>query len=128
VTTTFVYDPVDGALNSSLVSGPAPHSENTTIRFNGTATAAYDANPEAPTVATVQFSVDDGQWQEACADDGRYDSPIEDFSITLTDLPDGSHRLIVRTINSEGMIETNITESQFQVATNYYVFIPIVRR
>jgi hypothetical protein len=129
VTTTFVYDPVDGALNCSLLSGPAEDVGSAAIQFGGVATAAYgDIGPDAPTVSTVQFRVDDGEWQEAGAKDGQYDSPIEGFSISLTDLPDGQHSLTVRATNSNGQIETNVEERSFQVETTFTVFIPIVQR
>jgi hypothetical protein len=129
VTTTFVYDPVDGALNTSLVRGPAEALGSGPIEFYGVATAAYDdVDPDAPTVDTVQFSIDDGEWQAAVAVDGRFDSSIESFSINLTTLPDGEHSLIIRTVNSNGKVEINAEERHFRIESHFAVYLPMVKR
>jgi hypothetical protein len=129
VTTTFVYDPVDGALNSSLTSGPAASPADRPIQFNGVATAAYgDPDPDAPTVAVVQFSVDGGAWQDATADDGQFDSCIENFDVALEGLPDGLHSLTIRALSSDGRVETSLEERAFQVRPTYTIFFPFVGR
>jgi hypothetical protein len=129
VTTTFIYDPVDGALNSSLISGPAASPAAGPVQFNGVATAAYaDPDPGAPTVAVVQFSVDGGEWQDATAQDGQFDSCIENFDVALDGLPDGPHSLTIRAVNSDGQVEINVEERAFQVQTTYTIFLPFVVR
>lgn len=125
-TSTFVYDPVDGALNSSLTSGPMAASKNGPLQFNGIATAAYGGT--SPNVATVQFSLDGGDWQDAIADDGQFDSPIEGLHITLSDPSDGQHSLRVRAVDSDGQVETNIEERRFQVETTFTFYLPMVQR
>lgn len=129
VTITLVLDPVDGALDSLLTSRPAVVAGNEPIQFEGIAAAAYgNGAPDAPTVTMVQFSIDGGEWQDAVAGDGGFDSSIEDFNITLTDLPDGQHSLTVRTIDSGGQVETNVESHQFQVETVFNIYLPMVQR
>ena len=129
VTTTFVYDPVDGALNTALLLGPAAAAQGERVHFEGVATSAYgETGPDVPTVATVQFRVDAGEWQEATPTDGQFDSTVERFSIVLTDQPDGSHTLTVRAVDSQGRVETNVSEHPFETHTTYTLFIPLVQR
>jgi hypothetical protein len=128
LTTVLVLDPVDGALDSLLISNAAVVAGNKPIQFQGTASAAYgDTQANAPTVSAVQFSVDGGEWQDAIASDGQFDNSLEDFNVTLTDLPDGQHSLSLRTVDSNGKVETNVETHQFQVETTFTVYLPTIQ-
>jgi photosystem II stability/assembly factor-like uncharacterized protein/putative cell wall-binding protein len=53
-------------------------------------------------VASVDYSIDGGsRWTSATPTDGRYDSPSEDFSVSLT-LSDGVYGLLARATASDG--------------------------
>jgi hypothetical protein len=130
VANVLVFDPVDGALDSALISRPTIVPGNELNQFKGIAIAAYgdEITPDAPTVAEVQFSVDGGEWQVAVAHDGQFDSSQEDFDILLTDLADGPHSLTVRTVDSNGQVETNVETHHFQVETTFTLYLPVVQR
>lgn len=130
VANVLVFDPVDGALDSALISRPAVVLGNDLNQFEGIAIAAYgdEIGPDAPTVAEVQFSVDGGEWQVAVARDGQFDSSQEDFDVPLTDLADGLHSLTVRTVDSNGQVETNVETHQFQVETVFVLYLPVAQR
>ncbi|MCP4538812.1 MAG: hypothetical protein GY832_16890 [Chloroflexi bacterium] len=123
---TLVSDPVDGELDSLLTSRPEIVPADRSLHFEGIAAAAY--GPDTPSVTTVQFSVDGDEWQDTVARDGAFDSPIEDFDITLTNLPEGPHSLSVRTIDSNGKIETNVETHPFQAEVIFSVYLPMVQR
>ena len=128
-TITLVADPVDGALDSLLTSRLEIVPAGRSTQFRGIAASAYgDVGPDAPTVTTVQFSIDSSEWQDAVARDGAFDSSIEDFFITLTDLPEGPHSLSVRTIDSNGKIETNVETHSFQAEIVFLVHLPMMQR
>jgi len=128
VSTTFVYDPVDGALNSSLIQGPAA-AASSPLRFEGLATSAFGADdPTAPTVTTVQFQVDGSAWQDATPVDGAFDSTLENFGLDLGDLSNGLHTLVVRAVDSQGRVEENVAVYEFDVQTTFSVFLPLVQR
>jgi hypothetical protein len=128
ITIVSVLDPVDGALDSLLISDAAVVAGNKPIQFQGIASAAYgDIKANAPTVSAVQFSVDGGEWQDALASDGQFDSYIEDFNITLTDLPEGQHSLTIRTVDSSGQVETKVETHQFEVETIFNVYLPMIQ-
>ncbi len=127
-TTTFIYDPVDGALNSSLIQGPAA-AASSPLRFEGLATSAFgNDDPTVPTLTTVQFRVDGSVWQDATPVDGAFDGTLESFELDLGDLSNGSHTLTVRAVDSQGRVETNVTERQFEIHTTFSLFLPLVQR
>ena len=88
--------------------------ENGTITITGTATVSVFNNqnprqiPEGTqpedltlnTIATVEFSVDGGDFEEATPDDGNFDGNEEDFTITLN--LTGDHTIEIRAVNSVG--------------------------
>jgi hypothetical protein len=128
LTTVLVPDPVDGALDSLLISNAAVVEGSKPIQFQGAASAAYGSTKDnAPTVSAVQFSVDGGEWQDALPSDGQFDSHIEDFNVTLTDLSDGQHSLAIRTVDSGGQVETNVETHQFEVETTFSLYLPMVQ-
>ena len=131
VTTVFVYDPVDGALSSVLRAVPETIKGEGPARFDGIATAAYgdvDLDPKAPTVATVQFSIDGGTWYDAAANDGQFDGSVEDFGIFIGELSEGLHTLSVRAVDSNGQVERNGAVRQFRVDKVVTLYFPLIYR
>ncbi len=50
----------------------------------------------------VEYRIDGGEWTQATAADGRFDSPDEAFTLTLNLARSGNHRLGLRARNSAG--------------------------
>jgi hypothetical protein len=125
LTTTFVPDPVDGALNSALKGDPVIDVRSGSAHLSGLATAAYgDNTADAPVVELVQFQMDGGEWYTATPTDGTFDGAIESFEIQLTDLTEGTHHVVVRAVDSLGHIESNPAQRPFEVRASYRIFIP----
>lgn len=128
VTTSFVYDPIDGALNSAILEGPEVAARDTPLHFAGVATAAGQQEESAgPTVSAVQFSLDGGPWQDGLAADGHFDQSWEHFDVLLGGLAAGPHTLEVRTVDTEGRVETNVELHRFQIR-DFTIFLPLLRR
>jgi hypothetical protein len=129
-TTTFVLDPVDGALNSTLQEGPIMLPDGKVVEFDGLATAAVgETHPDGPTVAAVEYQIDGGEWRPAGAADRRFDSAMEAFYFVVSDLSEGLHSLAVRTRDSGGRVETNLEKRQFDIGLRqFHIYVPMVQR
>jgi hypothetical protein len=129
MTTAFVLDPVDGALNSALNGDPVIDFQTGSAHLTGLATAACgDRGDDAPVVDLVEFQVDGGDWTTATPIDGSFDGEIEPFEIRLTGLAEGAHQLVVRAVDSLGRVETNPAQRSLEVHVAHTIFVPAVFR
>jgi hypothetical protein len=69
---------------------------------NSTPTFTGDASDASSNISSVEYRVDDGDWAEAAASDGAFDSPDEDYTFTTTSLADGEYTVYVRATDSAG--------------------------
>lgn len=80
---------------------PVPTHQNTyqtdSPIFEGTA-----SDPDSD-IVQVLFQIDGGDWESATPDDGAFDSNNEGYTISTSDLPPGSHTIIIRAVNAFGL-------------------------
>ena len=60
------------------------------------------------TIADVEYRIDSGQWHKASPIDVAFDEAVESFTFSAS-LPDGTHLIEVRGINSVGNIDPSYT-------------------
>lgn len=68
----------------------------------------------ASNVVSVQYRLDGGEWQDATAQDGSFDSPVEEFTFSFTQLLPGDYHYDIRAIDAAG----NDTNTQPEGASN----------
>ena len=125
LTTVSVVDPVDAILDTTLtrVVQQATGEEATQITYSGQATSAISH------IAGVYYRIDNNPWQPLAADDGTFDEPEEDFTITLdlTALSSGIHEVQAYSVDGEGNTETSPAGDAILVQPRtQYVFLPLV--
>ncbi len=125
VTTVSVVDPVDEILDTTLTRlvQQSEGEEQTQITYNGRGVSAVSY------IAGVYYRIDNGDWQLAPADDGAFDASQESFTFTidLTTLAPGNHRVQAYSVDGEGNIETSPASDFFHVQPpTRYIFLPIV--
>lgn len=92
------------------VTSAASFSYGAPAQLQGTAT-----DPDSGNIASVQYSLDDGSWQPATADDGSFNSPTENYSIILSGLASGSHTVRVRATDSENATTAVYASATFSI-------------
>lgn len=107
-------DPVDTSPKVSILSKTGSvnieYTGNAVVQpaqnrntYNNTLHAsAPRVNLSTNTISKVEFRVSGGAWQLAQASDGAFDSSSENFSFSLSNLPDGNNSIEIRAKNSVG--------------------------
>jgi hypothetical protein len=106
-----ILDPVDTTLEITL----EPQAENPTLESVITYLGSVEDSPyPSPssslwrpdvtinTIASVDYRLNGGEWQEATPGDGAFDSARESYTFTTELLPPGGYVVDVRAINSAG--------------------------
>ncbi len=124
IATVSVVDPVDAILDTTLTwrGLQAAGDEPTQVIYNGQGTSAVSH------IAGVYYRVDNDPWQLVAADDGAFDEPQEDFTITidLTALSPGVHQVQAYSVDGEGNTETSpASDSIFVQPRTQYIFLPL---
>ncbi len=106
-------NPKDSVLSHALASEPFV-VDNTrptavvTVRpgdpKSGKAVADVVMTDAGGIVASAEYSLDGGDWQEIAPEDRVFDSPTEKAAIALDGLKDGEHTLVVRVTDSSGNV------------------------
>lgn len=101
-----------GALTDEAVGSPftvcnkppkiSVHKSRIQATASGSATIAGWVSAAAADIVGVQFRVDSGSWTAAKADDGVFDSPLEDFTVETDALPAGKHKIELQAIDAAG--------------------------
>jgi len=83
-----------------------------TVSMKGAASATITgtASSKLVEIAGVQYRVDGGDWSAASADNGIFDSPSEDFTITTPSLSTGSHKVEVQAVDTAGNASSKTVE------------------
>jgi hypothetical protein len=125
IDTVSVVDPVDDILDTSLTR-LGQHSEGgevTQIIYSGQGISSTSY------VAGVYYRIDDAPWQPIAADDGAFDEPLEDFSLTidLTALSPGVHEVQAYSVDGAGNVESSpAVDSIFVQAPTYVILLPLL--
>jgi hypothetical protein len=117
ITATWSGDSVDIADTTPPAVTITPLSPDPTE--NGTPTFTGNASDESNIVA-VEYRVDDGDWTEATASDGAFDSPAEDYTFTTASLADGEHTVYVRATDS-----ADNTTAEVDYASDSFTIQPV---
>jgi hypothetical protein len=122
--TVAVRDPVDGGLITVL---DRPTGEAYASQRSSVTGVAYQL--DGGSVVNVQYRVNGGAWQTAAPQDGKFDSSVEPFTVTL-DAPDaGAYLIEARAVDASGKIETTLASQHITVTDKIYtVFLPAVIR
>jgi hypothetical protein len=102
-----ILDPVDTTLEIALeAQAENPTSESVITYFGSVEDIPYPS-PTRPdttinTIASVDYRLNGGEWQEATPGDGAFDSAIESYTFTTDPLAPGLYVVDVRAINSAG--------------------------
>lgn len=83
-----------------VVTGLRYTRENERVRIDGRVTDNLSA------VVRLDYSLDGGEWRNLQSTDGLLDSPHEDFSFLLEELPPGEHSVVLRARDSAQNIGT----------------------
>ncbi len=123
--TVAVVDPVDAILDTTLtrLAQQAADNEVSQVTYSGRALSAVSH------IAGVYYRIDGDPWQPVTADDGAFDGPQEDFTITidLATLSPGAHQVQAYSVDGEGNTETSpANDSIFVEPRTHYVFLPVV--
>jgi hypothetical protein len=122
--TIAVLDPVGGGLITTLES---PKQEIHAGDKFDVAGVAYQL--EGSAVVNVQYRVNGGAWQIAQAQDSKFDSSTEPFTITLSALNSGTYLIETRAADATSKIETTFASQQITITSKAYTaFLPIVIR
>jgi hypothetical protein len=71
-------------------------------------------------IAAVNFRVDGSKWKEAYPEDGRFDSPLENFNAILSvPLTEGSHKIEIWTRNNYGNESVLTLDNAFSTENLY---------
>ncbi|MFH1562392.1 MAG: FlgD immunoglobulin-like domain containing protein, partial [Nitrospirota bacterium] len=81
-------------------------------------------------IERVEYRIDFGNWIQAGPNDGKFDSGIETFSIMLVELPDGTHTITARAVDSAGNVgpqtsTTFLVDTQGPAITNIQITPPV---
>jgi hypothetical protein len=117
ITATWSGDSVDIADTTPPAVTITPLSPDPTENSNPTFTG--NASDESNIVA-VEYRVDDGDWTEATASDGAFDSPAEDYTFTTASLADGEHTVYVRATDS-----ADNTTAEVDYASDSFTIQPV---
>jgi len=95
-----IYTMVDDTFPPSVslnVISPNPGGSSPTVTGTATDTAV---------VSSVEFQVDStfGSWSACTADDGTFDSPVENFSCAVSSLSGGNHSIYVQATDNSGNV------------------------
>jgi hypothetical protein len=126
IATVSVTDPVDAILNTTLTRLDQPGeagglSSQIVYAGQGTSTASF--------IAGAYYRIDDAPWQPVAAADGAFDEPQESFTFTvgLTSLKPGLHRVQAYSVDGLGDVETSPASDTLSVQqTTHTVFLPII--
>jgi hypothetical protein len=123
--TVSVVDPVDAILDTTMarVAHQTAGDQPTHLIYSGRGSSAVSI------VADMVYRVDDGPWSHLLADDGAFDEPEEDFTLTidLTDLSAGEHQVQAYAIDGKGNAETSpAVDLIFVQPRTQYIFLPLV--
>ena len=107
--TNGVLDPVDTDPQVGLNAHTPNPTEETTLTYTGSVADIPWDSPTRPdatinTIVRVEYRVNDGEWQQATAADGAFNSAAEDFTFTLDGLAGGRYNIEVRAVNSAGKV------------------------
>jgi len=124
--TVSVVDPVDEILDTTMtrMGQQAEGEEVTHITYSGQGISSVSH------IAGIYYRLDNGPWQPIAADDGAFDEPYEDFTLTidLTTLNPGDHQIQAYSVDGEGNTETSPASDFISVQPQtQYVFLPLVR-
>ncbi len=92
----FAYFGNDFTAPIPSVSSPGSSVSTTSVTVTGTITDKKN------TVTSLQYALDGGAWTALTAGDGTFDESSETFSFLLSDLSEGSHSIVFRSVDSEG--------------------------
>ena len=111
-----------GALNDEVISDPFTvcntppkvtlYQKGVEMKAAGTATVNGSAATKLVDVVGVQYRVDGGAWSAATAEDGVFDSPSENFTLTTDNLSTGKHKLEVQAVDSAGNASSATLEAK----------------
>jgi len=123
--TVSVVDPVDAILDTTLarLTQQTAGEEPIQIAYSGQATSAINH------IAGVYYRIDNGPWQPVAADDGTFDKPQEDFTLTIdmTALSPGAHHVQAYSVDGEGNTETSpASDSLLVPQRTRSFFLPLV--
>jgi len=117
---------LDTVLEGYQPTDPKPGDE---ALFEGMAVALDPTGTTA--VGAVQYRLDGGEWRTAEAEDGSFDSPIENFHFITDPLSPGVHTVEVRTLDINGNPEDAYATTAITVTEKpavYYIYLPLVAR
>ena len=128
--TNGIPDPVDNTLNTTLTAYSPDPTTNTLLNYQGTATApaltnqnhyGYYCDINVVRIATVQYNVDGGAWNNASPCDGQFNSGSECYNFSVLLAP-GTHTIQTRTVDELSRVDTTpasdtITITPSQVGT-----------
>ncbi len=80
---------------------------NPSVAANGVVTMTGSAVQSLIPITAVQFRVGTGEWLAAAPSDGIFDGRLENFSITTSPLPKGTHTIEVKAFNAANLIATD---------------------
>ena len=110
---------IDTAAPTLALEPPPNYINTSTIVLHGAAADAISP------VASLEYSVDGGQWTTGAASDGSFDELTEEYTLTVFGLGDGSHAVDLRAADALGNITapTNYLSASFVVDTKVPVAI-----
>jgi len=120
-----ILDPVDTNPQASLNAHTPNPTQETVLTYTG---SVVDVPWDSPTrhdvtintIVRVEYRVNNGDWQQATATDGAFDSAGEEFAFTLSDLGYGRYNIEVRAVNSVGNVSaTYATDSVLVVPAGW---------
>jgi hypothetical protein len=125
IETVSVTDPVDEILDTTMtrMAQQAEGEELSAITYHGHGTSAVSH------VAHMYYRIDNDPWQPLIADDGAFDEPQEDFTLTidLTTLNPGDHQIQAYSVDGEGNTETSPASDMITIQSpTRYAFLPLV--
>lgn len=131
-----IFDPVDTDMEVTASFSRlyrAPEGRMTRTYSGRTTDRPWPSASHWPTsinvVSDVTFRIDGSDWSAATPSDGFWDEPIEEFSFELSDLTEGSHDIVVRSVNSVGNSAVcTITQQIAPPGQSSSSYLPLIQR
>ncbi len=124
-----ILDPVDTTPEVSIDTFGPGLADRTILEYTGIAIGIPLTNENSRgtgravsinAIESVSYRIDGGIWLEASPKDGSFDSALEEFSFTVSDLTVAQHTVEVQAINSVGNPVDSYATDQF-VATQIVI-------
>ncbi len=102
-----IYDPIDTTPECSATCLEGSSTTCSTLHINGSVEDVPYPSPRMVSVTinkitSVQFNLDGGAWKQVDPSDGSYDSALEYYNFTVTDVLPGEHTVNIRAANTVG--------------------------